>query len=181
MSAESNKSVFCIILLFLCIFISSCVDDSSKSTPFFIRVPSPEYQQRIHWLAKIISKKDTVTEHTKYIAEKVYGTAYWISDVDAELVARVIRVESSGDSMAISRVGAVGLGQIRPEVWTDEFPFCGDNLFRVRDNICYTAQILSRYKKRFHTWENTLLSYVGCRHKHPSCIRYPDKVLYVSD
>lgn len=85
--------------------------------------------------------------HVVRIARTIRGTARWW-DVDPLLVARLVRSESWVDSTAVSSVGALGLGQVRPEIWLGAFPSCGQNLLRVRDNVCHTVRILRYYIER---------------------------------
>lgn len=84
-------------------------------------------------------------------------------EIEPELVGRLIWVESRGDSLATSPVNAQGLMQVMPRYWQGEYPECGDNLYRVRDNICYGVKILRMYKNA-HPGDlrEALLAYNGC-------------------
>lgn len=158
-------------------------------TSYFQGTHTPEEEQvdtvvevQVDTVAELTSilaggKSFAQAPHFFRIAQKIHGIAYWFDDVDPFMVARLVYTESRGDSLAVSSVGAVGLGQIRPSVWLGEFPQCGDDLRKVRDNLCYTIHILDYYQKSSPTQEIALLSYVGCLHRHYSCVDYPGKVL----
>lgn len=119
-------------------------------------------------IVAILSNDKPVSDQHKfwYIANKIYGTSQWFPEITYRQLARLVYIESRGDSLAVSSVGAVGLGQVRPEIWAGEFPQCGDALRRVRDNLCYTAHILDHYKKRSPDLHTALLLYNGCKSKH---------------
>jgi len=114
-----------------------------------------------------------------YIAKKIYGTTYWHENVNPELIARLIYIESRSDSLAISSVGAIGLGQIRPEIWLHVFPECGDDLKRVRDNVCFTVKIFKHYQNVASSLHEALLLYNGCKSSH--CYWYPNAVTKLTD
>ena len=64
--------------------------------------------------------------------------------LDARILAATVAVESSCDSMAVSRRGAVGLTQIMPKIWKGSFDFEHTiNLFNPNDNLHAGATILS--------------------------------------
>lgn len=122
-----------------------------------------------------------------YLAHTVRSLSEWY-DVSPTRIARLIWVESRGDSMALGRpirvrVGdrlittrAVGLGQIVPELWLGVFPECGTDLHSVRDNVCHTVRIWRYYKDHHHPDINgALLAYNGCRSEH--CDWYDDAIL----
>ena len=63
--------------------------------------------------------------------------------LDARILAATVAVESSCDSMAVSRRGAVGLTQIMPRIWKGSFDFEHTiNLFNPNDNLHAGATIL---------------------------------------
>lgn len=125
------------------------------------------------------------------LARTVRVTAEWY-DVDPRLIARLIYVESLGDSAAVHRpitvvahgrrvrTRAVGLGGIVPELWLGVFPECGDDLRRIRDNVCYTVRAWTWFRDRNVDTETALLAYNGCR-RGWSCDWYAGAVMEVLD
>lgn len=67
--------------------------------------------------------------------------------IDPELALAVSLVENwSGRPDAVSRVGAVGIMQVMPTVWTGRFDReCGHDLYDPRTNACYGVLILAFY------------------------------------
>lgn len=124
------------------------------------------------------------------IASTVRATSEWYG-VDPRLIARLIRVESYVDTLAPHppimvtvdgervRTRAVGLGGIVPEIWLGVFPECGEDLRRVRDNVCYTVRVWKWFRDRSPgDLEFALLSYNGCR-RGWSCDWYADAIMDV--
>ncbi len=68
-------------------------------------------------------------------------------DVDAALIKSVIHAESAFNAWAVSRAGARGLMQLRPEV-ADELGV--DDPFDARENVMAGAQHLRRLLDRYH-------------------------------
>lgn len=123
-----------------------------------------------------------------YLAHTVRATAEWVG-VDPLLIARLIWVESRADSMALGpeikvrvrgrlvSTRAVGLGQVVPEIWLGVLPQCGDDLYSVRDNVCYTVHIWRYFRDREHPdMVAAALGYNGCRVGW-DCDWYADAVL----
>lgn len=100
------------------------------------------------------------------IARTIEATADW-HDVPPRLVARLIWIESRGDSLARSPVGATGLMQVMPRYWRGVYPECGAGTARslrsVRENICYGVKILRHYMDTHpESLREALLAYNGC-------------------
>jgi len=99
-------------------------------------------------------------------------------DVDPLMIAGIIHVESGGDSLAVSHVGAVGLGQIMPKVWGGVFPQCGEDLRSLETGVCYTINVWRYYRGRFPEQpRRALLAYNGCRPAWPCAHQYPRWVM----
>ena len=92
----------------------------------------------------------------------VYAHKYGVPET---LIFAVIRTESSFDSGAVSRVGAVGLMQLMPETFewlTDEILFEhleSGMLYDPETNIRYGTYYLSRMYKHFGNWETAFAAY----------------------
>lgn len=70
--------------------------------------------------------------------------------LDPRILAATVAVESSCDSMAVSRRGAVGLTQIMPRLWAKNFDFSGSvNLFNPAENLHSGSTILSGLIKQY--------------------------------
>lgn len=79
----------------------------------------------------------------------------------------------SGDSLAVSNKGAVGLMQVMPLIWSHKFEEdCGcGSLFPRRRNACLGVHVLKLYHDKHKTWEKTLRAYHGSN-DHPQGREY---------
>jgi hypothetical protein len=95
-------------------------------------------------IAKIYIRynKDTTLVH-----RVAYGTYKYANTVQVSpfLLASVVVTESAVNPKAISIVGARGLGQVMPRYWSGVYPHCGEDLFHVETNLCYSSLILKYY------------------------------------
>jgi soluble lytic murein transglycosylase-like protein len=70
--------------------------------------------------------------------------------IDPRILAATVAIESSCDSMAVSRRGAIGLTQVMPKIWKGSFDFEHTiNLFNPNDNLHAGATILSGLIKQY--------------------------------
>ncbi len=81
-------------------------------------------------------------------------------DVDPQLVASVLLVESSANPFAISGKDAVGIMQIHVPTWGSLADVEKINLFRIEDNVDLGTRILKDYVSRHGLWEG-LARYLG--------------------
>lgn len=79
----------------------------------------------------------------------------WELEEYVGVVARQILVESGGNPRAVSSVGALGLLQVMPNLWTGVFPECGPDLFDEATNIRCGMRIL-RFFLQDSQWNLTL-------------------------
>jgi soluble lytic murein transglycosylase len=99
-------------------------------------------------------------EYREYVEK--YAKQY---DVPENLVYAVIRTESSFDSQAVSRVGAVGLMQMMPSTFrwlTDDIlaeQLADEALYNPEVNIRYGTYYLRRMYDRYGDWQTALASY----------------------
>ena len=71
-------------------------------------------------------------------------------NLDPRIFAATIAVESACDSMAISHSGAIGLAQVMPKIWKNQFDFTGSvNLLNPTDNLHVGGTILSGLIKQY--------------------------------
>lgn len=66
------------------------------------------------------------------------------AELDPETVAAIVAIESGCNPLAISSKGAVGLMQVVPRVWKNEFDFTQVNLFNPYQNIRVGTNIMGR-------------------------------------
>lgn len=84
-----------------------------------------------------------------------------------------------GDSLAVSRAGAVGVMQIMPRVWGKAFiKECGEApLTNLRRNACVGVRVLAHYRARYGNWNQALRAYNGSLRYRLSGDRYVASVM----
>jgi len=85
-----------------------------------------------------------------------------------------------GDSLAVSRAGAVGVMQVMPRVWGRSFlRECGSEpLTNLRRNACVGVRILAHYRSRYDgDWNLALRAYNGSLRFRLSGDRYVESVM----
>ena len=100
--------------------------------------------------------------------------------VPPEIALAVSMTENwGGDSLAVSRAGAVGVMQVMPRIWRRSFlRECGDGpLTSLRRNACVGVRILAHYHRRHGNWNQTLRAYNGSLGFRRSGDRYVAEVL----
>ena len=101
-------------------------------------------------------------EYAQYV--ETYAEKYGVPET---LIYAVIRTESSFDSGAVSRAGAVGLMQMMPETFqwlTDEILFDhleSGMLYDPETNVRYGTYYLSYLYDRYGDWDLALAAYNG--------------------
>lgn len=100
--------------------------------------------------------------------------------VPSALALAVSHVENStGDSTAVSKTGAVGLMQVLPKFWQHAFEEecgCGSLLNRKR-NACVGVRVLGLHLSRFKSVNQALRAYNGSLQLHESGDQYVSAVL----
>ena len=86
--------------------------------------------------------------------------------IDSKLIKAIIKVESNGNSKAISKKGAWGLMQVRHKVWTKELKEQGIiknkyDLFLPEKNVQAGHYILNKYLQQTNSLHKTLYKYSG--------------------
>lgn len=100
--------------------------------------------------------------------------------VPVGLALAVSHVENtSGDSMAVSKRGAVGLMQVLPKYWQHSFEDeCGcGSLFLSKRNACVGVRVLGSYLKQHKTTALALRAYHGSLDYHQAGDQYVSSVL----
>jgi soluble lytic murein transglycosylase-like protein len=100
--------------------------------------------------------------------------------VPVDIALAVSHVENfSGDSMAVSSKGAVGIMQIIPKYWQHSFEDeCGcGSLYRRQRNACVGVRKLKQDYTRYRTWGATLRAYHGSEKLATASREYMDLVI----
>ena len=100
--------------------------------------------------------------------------------VSVRLALAVSHVENtSGDSLAVSARGAVGIMQVLPKYWQHEFEDeCGcGSLFARRRNACVGVRVLAKYLTQYKTVAQALRAYHGSLHLRAAGDQYISQVL----
>jgi len=95
--------------------------------------------------------------------------------ISADMALAVSMTENwGGDSLAVSRVGAIGVMQVMPNIWGQSFlSECGNApLTNLRRNACVGVRVLAHYKERYGSWDLALRAYNGSLHYQVSGDRY---------
>jgi len=139
-------------------FIGIHSQSKRRSQPVFIpavvvQVPALDQtnQQYVAALdvARVFGRSPGCAEADAALIGKV-ATEALRTGLDPRILAAAVAVESSCDSMAVSRRGAIGLTQIMPKIWKGSFDFeRAINLFNPNDNLHAGASILSGLIKQY--------------------------------
>lgn len=101
--------------------------------------------------------------------------------VPAGLAVAVSHVEdTSGDSLALSQRGAVGIMQVLPTYWLKAWPdecYGARSLFDQRRNACVGVRVLALYKQKYGSWHSALCAYHGSLALPGVCREYVEAVL----
>lgn len=104
-------------------------------------------------VAKVFGRSPGCTDAPAEMIQKVANTSVELN-LDPALAAGTIAVESGCNQWAVSKSGAIGMMQVMPRIWRDQFDFTGRvNLFNEEDNIRTGSIILSQLVKQYGTSE----------------------------
>jgi hypothetical protein len=145
-------SPFYFILLILAIFLMA---NGETTQPWDLTAHPAAAQKNIADPLPLNSLNKLFTDEVLYWEENIYRwAAHW--DLDPNLVATVMQIESCGDPQALSRAGAMGLFQVMPYHFTEtEAPYNPEtNSLR---GMAYLRQALDTY----HSVRLGLASYNG--------------------
>lgn len=116
---------------------------------------------------------DLELEERWYLSKLVINYANELG-VPANLAFGVLRVENPWlDNSLVSYAGAVGLFQIIPRYWADEFDAC-ESYKTVPGNVCVGMHVLDHYLSTTNTTTAALLRYNGCTRE--ACANYSSLV-----
>lgn len=118
----------------------------------------------------VVQSKPKIQSSTKQILVDLYGLpeqkarvlaliiddASKVESVPTERLIAIIKVESNFSGNAVSPIGAIGYGQVRPNIWQGETQY---NVYDKHENIYLAAHILKRYHKRFNDWDGATQAY----------------------
>lgn len=139
--------------------------------------PVPEWVGQIDRLVDILTYWPSADQ--SLVDEVAMSVAEWSHEieVDPELVLAIMRVENPWlIPDTVSYAGAVGLMQVMPRYWSENFLFCGHDLSNIDTNICKGVNVLRYYLDRHEgDFESAMLAYNGCQSEH--CRSYTDNVM----
>jgi soluble lytic murein transglycosylase-like protein len=126
-------------------------------------------------VAPLVILPDFSGERDSLVAQEAHRAG-----VPTLLAVAVSHVENpDGDSLAVSRAGAVGLMQVNPRVWRTAFlAECGvGSLLGRRRNACVGVRVLLRYIGRETSIDRALRAYNGSTGFRGAGDRYTAAVL----
>ncbi len=99
----------------------------------------------------------------------IYADFIYRKTAHPYLIVAIISKESNFRPCARSSIGALGLGQIRPEMWLDELEYLGlteaKDLYNWRLNVMCMDHIINKLLKKFNNdIDKVLKYYVGGNH-----------------
>jgi hypothetical protein len=167
--------------------------DSSDTRAPWLSLPEPlalrhpQFQRDVAAFATDLRRTGNIgTDRADSIARVAVREAYHRRIPPALVLGVMLTENDAFKPSARSKVGAMGLMQIMPRMWTPNLgPILGRNLKDDETNLRYGVYILKHFAKRTSdTLDATgatrlaLLNYNGCvrGRNTPDCRRYPDKV-----
>jgi soluble lytic murein transglycosylase-like protein len=118
----------------------------------------PTYREEVEFFSDQLEAAYGINEvrATKFADWILQSSAY--ADVPAITLAGLIMTESSFRYSPVSSVGAIGPGQVRPEIWNG---FCQTDLNDPRENVICAGLILRHYYEDFcaDDWSCALKTY----------------------
>ena len=171
------NSIFVLLaVVFLISFYPSSISVMSAKKNAPKKYVTDEYRQQEKVVSQILLRfssmeRDQIRKITQIILKNSQN-----KNLDPKLIASIIVVESSGNSLAISAKKAVGIMQIHVPTWGRVVNFAERNPFDPEVNIDMGTTILADYLKRYQLLETALSAYEGSLGLPSS---YPAKVLAI--
>lgn len=123
----------------------------------------------------------TITVTTPLTRDSVVAQEARRAHVPPGLAVAVSHVEDlTGDSLALSERGAVGIMQVLPTYWLKAFPgecYGARSLFDRSRNACVGVHVLALYKEKYGSWQTALCAYHGSLAMPATCRAYVESVL----
>ena len=174
------------------VLAAAYLDSSTARAPWLslpepLAMRHPQFQRDVDAFATDLRGTGNIgTERADSIARVAVREAYHRRIPPALVLGVMLTENDEFKPTARSKVGAMGLMQIMPRMWTPNLgPILGRNLKDDETNLRYGVYILKHFAKRTSdtldasgTTRLALLSYNGCvrGRNTPDCKAYPDKV-----
>jgi hypothetical protein len=174
------------------VLAAAYLDSSATRAPWLslpepLALRHPQFQRDVDAFAADLRRTGNIgTERADSIARVAVREAYHRRIPPALVLGVMLTENDAFKPSARSKVGAMGLMQIMPRMWTPNLgPILGRNLKDDETNLRYGVYILKHFAKRTSdTLDATgatrlaLLNYNGCvrGRNTPDCRAYPDKV-----
>jgi soluble lytic murein transglycosylase-like protein len=143
------------------------------------KVPKPTYsvaRTSPITVAEVFGRSQGCQEANPDLVQDTARTAV-DTGLDPELFAAIVAVESACNQYAVSGKGAVGLTQVRVQVWSDTYDLADRyNLFNEQDNLKVGATILEHLVDQYGVRE-AVTRYQGLGQGDPG---YTEKVLILA-
>ena len=174
------------------VLAGSYLDSSTTRAPWLslpepLALRHPQFQRDVQAFATDLRRTGNIgTDRADSIARVAVREAYHRRIPPALVLGVMLTENDAFKPSARSKVGAMGLMQIMPRMWTPNLgPILGRNLKDDETNLRYGVYILKHFAK--HTSDTldatgatrlALLNYNGCvrGRNTPDCRAYPDKV-----
>lgn len=145
------RRVALLLLAVTCAFaVAGTAARADHERRVFVTVALPHSVNRVTWAEERDAFAADLARAFHLKASVADEFAGWILEASArqalprELLASLIMTESSFRKNVRSAMGAVGPGQVRPDLWG---AWCGANLADPEENINCAAQILAHYRE----------------------------------
>ncbi len=174
------------------VLAAAYLDSSSMRAPWLslpepLALRHPQFQRDVDAFATDLRATGNIGTHRADSIARVAVREAYHRRIPPALVLGVMLTENDAfKPSARSKVGALGLMQIMPRMWTPNLgPILGRNLKDDETNLRYGVYILKHFAKRTSDTLDAagatriaLLSYNGCvrGRNTPDCKAYPDKV-----
>jgi soluble lytic murein transglycosylase-like protein len=119
-------------------------------------VESRELLSDSEWSGIVLQHEYGVDESDAITLSQVITEASKEYSIPVEVVISIIAAESDFDPDAVSVCNAIGLMQVRPEIWHSTSPH---NLYHRYDNVLAGVWILREYRKELGTLQAAIKAY----------------------
>lgn len=187
MTSERKQHTLMLVLLIPLLVSAGSPPPVVLEAREFVPIPPPHYVEVRDFLA---SRRTRLPDSEIKVLTRTILDEARRSGIEPRLILGLIHVESSGNSRAVSRVGALGLMQLRPDTASAmarelEIQWDGpESLFDPNLNVRLGVRYLTRLIDRFGDIDVALAAYNfgptriarAIRRGRPVPVRYSDKV-----